>query len=82
MNLKIGEMKLNTKITIETVYNEKTDSHQSKLVCDTDSTVGEVLTSLELAKKAFIEGMVKTAKQNGINDSKILMKTKINDLKL
>lgn len=48
-------MKLNTKITIESVYNEDTDSNSITFSSDLNITASEFLTTLELAKDTMLE---------------------------
>lgn len=48
-------MKLNTKITIESVYNESTDSNKISFSADLNTPVHELMTTLKLAESSIID---------------------------
>lgn len=70
-------MKLNTKITIESVYNEDTDSNSISFSADLDMTASEFMTTLELAKNNMLEFIKSGAEKIKIEDINDVQK--IND---
>lgn len=70
-------MKLNTKITIESVYNEDTDSNSISFSADLNITAYEFMTTLELAKNNMLEFIKSGAEKIKIEDISDVQK--IND---
>ena len=73
-------MKLNNEITIKTNYDDATDTNHSSVACDSDATIGEVLTSLELAKKAIMKSLLDFSYKKKTKDSEKLLSYKLKDL--
>ena len=73
-------MKLNNEIIIKTNYNDENDTNHSQLICDSDSTIGEVLTSLELAKKALLSSIGNLSEKTKIKDTKQLLNLKFKEM--
>lgn len=73
-------MKLNTKITIESVYKEDIDSNSVSFSADLKMTASEFLTTLTLAKSTFID-VLQNASNGKIKDvNKWLKKVTLEEL--
>jgi len=68
-------MKLNTKITIESVYNEDTDSNKISFSADLDTPVQELMTTLKLAESNIIDLIKSVSIKNRPEDTETWIKT-------
>lgn len=68
-------MKLNTKITIESVYNESTDSNKISFSADLNTPVHELMTTLKLAESSFIDLIKSVSIKNRPEDMETWIKT-------
>jgi len=68
-------MKLNTKITIESVYNESTDSNKISFSADLNTPVHELMTTLKLAESSFIDLIKSVSIKNRPEDTENWIKT-------
>ena len=66
-------MKLNTKITLESVYREDIDSNSVSFKADLNMTASEFLTTLKMAENSMLDLIKKSAeKENPKNVNKWL----------
>ena len=66
-------MKLNTKITLESVYREDIDSNSVSFKVDLNITASEFLTTLKMAENSMLDLIKKSAeKENPKNINKWL----------
>ena len=66
-------MKLNTKITLESVYREDIDSNSVSFKADLNITASEFLTTLKMAENSMLDLIKKSAeKENPKNINKWL----------
>lgn len=48
-------MKLNTKITLESIYKEDTDSNSVSFKADLNMTAGDFMTTLKMAENSMLD---------------------------
>lgn len=68
-------MKLNTKITIESVYKEDIDSNSVSFSADLKMTASEFLTTLKMAENSVMEIIKLAHEKQEVEDTNKWLKT-------